>query len=756
VVVLLYVKAFSQEEAFYIQFEDQPLRTILSEIEKKYEVIFSFNDDELKNQRLSIQNQKISLEQILVILGNNTNLSFKQISDRYIIITPNERSFSFVNKLDLVTIRSFLNKGIEKNNDGSFTLKPDKLEILPGLTEPDVLESIQQLPGVLSPNETATGFFVRGGFSDQNRVIWDGINIYHKGHLFGMISPINPNMTSNIKFINKGTNPRYGERLSSVIDISSIDDISDKVKGEIGLNGLNADALLELPVIPEKLNLIAAARSSYTGILETPTFTQLADKVFESTKINQNPDGNNSFYFNDYNLKINYKPNDRNIFSASFIAIENRLDYILQDNASNRIFNDQLDIRNLGYSIKWKKKWSERFEHHFQAFFSDYSLFYNFITIEEQGESNFEKRNSIFDSGILFEGTYKLSRFFEMSLGYEYNLKDVAYAFLSSGDLDIVLDNEDRIVQNHAVFSNLTFSHPKIIDISLGMRVNYYDELDEVRLEPRIQLSKDLSNNLVINATAEVKNQIINEIDETVFSDLSLENNVWRLSDNEEVPIKNSFQTSMGFIYNKKSFVLDFDAYYKKLNDISALSLGFLNPENTGFNIGNQNTFGLDLFLKKNFNNIKTWLSYSFINSENSFENLNNNTSFKAKTNIRHSISTSFVYDLKEWQFSLGWRWQTGRPFTIATEVENSLSFEDGINTGQLPNYHRLDFSTTYNFRLSKSINAKTGLSIRNLYNRRTLISKEYRGNNTLNDNVEAIDRFSVGITPNLMFRLYF
>ncbi len=380
VMILLYVKAFSQEEAFFLEFENQPLKTILADIEPKYSVIFSYNDDEVKNDYLDIEYQKLTIKKILNIFESKTKLKFDQISDRYILIYNKNRKFSFVNKLDLVTIKAYLNKGIKKNNDGSYLIEPDQLKILPGLTEPDVLESIQQLPGVLSPNETATGFFVRGGFSDQNRIIWDGINIYHKGHLFGMISPLNPNMTSGIKFINKGTHPRYGERLSSVVDITSNNKISDDIKGEIGLNGFNADALLELPIIHKKLNLIASARSSYNGIIETPAFNQSAEKVFENTKISQNPDGSNSFYFNDYNLKLNYKPDDSNSLFASFIAIDNRLDFLSEERDTGRFFNDQLDIKNLGYSISWKKTWSEKFEHHIQAFFSDYELFYNFTT----------------------------------------------------------------------------------------------------------------------------------------------------------------------------------------------------------------------------------------------------------------------------------------------------------------------------------------------------------------------------------------
>jgi hypothetical protein len=114
-------------------------------------------------------------------------------------------------------------------------------------------------------------------------------------------------------------------------------------------------------------------------------------------------------------------------------------------------------------------------------------------------------------------------------------------------------------------------------------------------------------------------------------------------------------------------------------------------------------------------------------------------------------------YNCDGFQLALGWWWQTGRPFTIAREGVEGLQFNRGVNTGQLPHYHRLDLSTTYSFKLSKkpnSPNLKAGLSIRNIYNRKNLIGIEYRGNNSLNDGIEQLERYSIGITPNLMFRI--
>ena len=196
-VVLPYL-AFSQEEAkFYISFNSETLQNAFEKIEDIYDVRFSYYDSILTDKTISFEKEKRSLNQVLLEIELQTDLKFEVVDNRYIIVN-NNRAVSDIQELEKVIINSYLTKGISKRKDGSFQINPTNLGILPGLTEPDVLESIQLLPGVVSPNETASGFLVRGGKVDQNRLIWDGINIYHKGHLFGMISPFNPNATKTI------------------------------------------------------------------------------------------------------------------------------------------------------------------------------------------------------------------------------------------------------------------------------------------------------------------------------------------------------------------------------------------------------------------------------------------------------------------------------------------------------------------------------------------------------------------------------
>jgi hypothetical protein len=756
--MLLPTLAFSQEEAFYIAFKDIALHDAIEDIESTYKVLFSYKDDYVKDKKISLVRKKRTLSETLSELQEATKLYYNVVDQRYIIVSKVEGNQTITENLDKVVIRSYLAKGIEKNSQGTYKIYPSRLGILPGLTEPDVLESIQLLPGVLSPNETASGFFVRGGASDQNRLIWDGINIYHKGHLFGMISPLNPNVTSEIRFVNKGTHARYGERLSSVTNITSRTSINNQIKAEMGFNGVNADAILELPLIEDKLNIQASLRRSYTDVYETETFKQFANKVFESTKISQNKNDNNDFSFLDYNVKLHYKPNTKNSFYISLIGIDNQLDYRSNDTENNRDFNDKLNIENIGYGLGWNYIWNNKLSLNTQAFFSDYKLNYNFITSEDDEQvSDFEKRNTIFDSGISTELNYKASNQNNFTFGYQYTLKDVAYAFVNTTNVRLVLDTEQKVVQSHSVFGQYDYKNSKLFDVSIGLRSTYFQELDAIRLEPRLLVFKELNQRFKLHASAEIKNQIISEIDETVLSDLSLENRVWRLANNTNFPIINSKHASAGFTYTKSSFSFDTDFYYKKLKNVTALSLGFLNPENSGFNIGDQNILGMDVFVKKQFNGFNSWLSYSYNRARSQFNNLNDNKSFKSKSNVTHAVSTALSYKLDDFQIALGWKWQTGKPYTIAETNNDELDFNDGVNTGELPVYHRLDLSSTYSFKMSKrnQLRGKVGISVRNLYNRKNLISREYRGNNSLDDPIELIERYSIGVTPNFMFRLY-
>lgn len=229
----------------------------------------------------------------------------------------------------------------------------------------------------------------------------------------------------------------------------------------MGFNGLNGDAYFEAPIIKDKLSIQASIRSSYTNTYQSYTFDRLADKVFESTKIRNGDNPNNSFNFLDYNFKLNYKPNPTNSFYASIISIDNQLNYAVNDTESDQSFNDRMSIRNDGYGLGW----STNLKQQTSAYFSEYKFNYNFITSEGDAQtSDFEKRNVIFDSGISSELDWDINLNNRVIFGYQFVLKDVGYAFLNTTNLSFILDEDKTVIQTHSVYGN--YKHKSITKLS--------------------------------------------------------------------------------------------------------------------------------------------------------------------------------------------------------------------------------------------------------------------------------------------------
>jgi len=200
--LLLYFTSFSQE-LITITYDEKPLTEVLKDIEKKYNVKFSFNTELIESQKFSLSLTKVSLDNLLQSITEQIPLEFNKVTDRYYTITKNKNnSFYNIQELERVFIKEYPTIGVKKNRDGSISVSPDELAILPGLIEPDVLQSLQILPGVQSPDETASGLYIRGATPDQNLVLWDGIKMYYSGHFFGILSAFNPYVTDKVKLTN--------------------------------------------------------------------------------------------------------------------------------------------------------------------------------------------------------------------------------------------------------------------------------------------------------------------------------------------------------------------------------------------------------------------------------------------------------------------------------------------------------------------------------------------------------------------------
>ena len=149
---------------------------------------------------------------------------------------------------EVVVVASKIDNRVKSVEMSVNTLKASTIKKLPAiLGEPDVLKSIQLLPGVSSVNEASSGFNVRGGGADQNLILLDDATIYNASHLFGFFSVFNSDAIKDVKLYKGGIPAIYGGRLSSVLDVRQKEGNNNKFNGEAGIGLIASRVLIEGP-----------------------------------------------------------------------------------------------------------------------------------------------------------------------------------------------------------------------------------------------------------------------------------------------------------------------------------------------------------------------------------------------------------------------------------------------------------------------------------------------------------------------------
>lgn len=131
--------------------------------------------------------------------------------------------FSPIMRLESEVLETIVVKNDKKDAEGLTTVDPKLAKIVPNATQ-SVETILMTLPGVSNNNELSTQYNVRGGNFDENLVYVNGIEIYRpflvrSGQQEGL-SFVNTNMVQNINFSAGGFQAKYGDRLSSVLDIT--------------------------------------------------------------------------------------------------------------------------------------------------------------------------------------------------------------------------------------------------------------------------------------------------------------------------------------------------------------------------------------------------------------------------------------------------------------------------------------------------------------------------------------------------------
>ncbi|WP_264547966.1 TonB-dependent receptor [Flavobacterium sp. N2820] len=668
--------------------------------------------------------------------------------------------------LENVIAQTYLTKGITKKSNGTYEIKPKKIGQLPGLTEPDVFQTMQQIPGINATDESISNTSVRGGTHDQNLFLWNGIRLYQTGHFFGLISSLNPNLAHKINIAKNGTSAFYGDGVSSSVLISTHADSIENTKGAIGINLINADFYTKVKT-SNKSNIEISGRRSYTDLVTSPTYTNYFNKIFQNTIVtnyfdNQNIkyNSNEDFYFYDFTAQYHQKIKQKTDLFVDILSISNVLD-VLQTKTENNLTTSKyscLEQQTYGVNALLKTDWNVKNS----SEISIYASYYNINSENESIENNqiFNQENTILDTGIKLQNSHILSDKFTFLNGYQFN--EIGIRNVDIVNTPVFSRKIKEVLKNHALIAELKYrSANDKFNGRIGFRQNYIQEFSTFIFEPRIQLNYKFTPFFQLEIMGESKHQTTSQIVDLQQDFLGIEKRRWTLSNNEDIPIVKSNQASLGFSFNKNNWLLTLENFYKKVDGITSMSQGFQNQFEFVKTSGNYTVYGTEFLIQKQFKPITAWISYTFQENNYDFNTLNPAT-FSNNFEIKHALKSAIISDFKNIKLAIGAQWFTGRPTTFPSSSTPIYTYPETPTVGyQMPNssnledYFQVNFSGSYAFNMGKKSKLNLGFSIQNVLNNKISVNQHYRINNNTNI-VEQVNTSSLERTPNAFLRFTF
>ncbi|MFK5983761.1 MAG: TonB-dependent receptor plug domain-containing protein [Flavobacteriaceae bacterium] len=673
-----------------------------------------------------------------------------------------------IDELDQVFITNYFTKGIEKQFNGSTTIATKQFGLLPGQIENDVLQIIQVIPGVESVDETISNINIRGGTHDENLILWDDIKMYQNGHFFGLISAFNPDITKNVTVYKNGTPSRYGEGVSGVIDMKSKNSLTNKINGGAGFNLINASAFLSIP-ITENLGVQVSGRSSINQLFESSVYTSYADRIFQDTEItNVQSTTNNTlissdedFNFFDFSAKILWDFTEKDQLRINYLVMENSLDFTEVINETDQSKTSTLEQESVVGGISWKRNWSQKLETTAFAYGSSYLL--NSINKDIFTTQEVLQENEVLETGIKLDATVALSEKINLQTGYHF--LETGVANTQDVNLPRFRSYEKKVIQSHIAFGNIEYTpNGNRTVINAGFRLNYFPKFSEFLIEPRLNIHQKIGNGFAVEVLGEFKNQTTTHRIDFQSDFLGVEKRRWVLANEEDTPIIKSKQGSIGFLYNKKNWLLNLEGFYKKVEGITTSNQGFQNQFQFIKSTGSYQVKGVEFTLNKKINAFSAWLSYIYSKNDYTFNELSP-SEFSNNLDIRHSVNLASSYNYRNLKVALGFNWHSGKPYTIPLKENEIIEIDsekiinyDLPNTERLPDYLRANISAEYRWKFSDKIETKFNLALLNIFNNKNTLNIRYAiiTDENGNSQVSKIEEFSLGFTPNLSIQVLF
>jgi hypothetical protein len=617
-------------------------------------------------------------------------------------------------------------ESLQKSQSSLISVNPRSFEQLPEFAgENGLIKSLQTLPGIQTHSDGSSFFFVRGGNKDQNLILIDEAPVYNPAHLFGFYSVIIPDVAKEINIYKADMPVDKAGRLSSLIDVHTRDGNMKKFNLEGVLNPLMYRFSIESPIVKEKASFYTSYRRSN----------------FEWLYKRTAPEGD--LYIQDFNAKINWRINDKNrVFFSVF-----------RGNDNYTTMEDQGKVgvawHNFTTTARWNHIFSDRLFSNATLYASEYN--YTLFT------GAFPWESGIKDLGLKYDFSWFLNpdltwRFGFSHINHEFNpgnfsgYDEEVSAFIpkvyagKASETAFYFNREKRINDKWSWKAGIRLPFwlnrgPAVV-FDFDDNQNVTDTLiyqpdqpiqgylnPDIRISARYRTGENSSLRFSWGNYHQNLHLLSNSI--SPFSSFEL----WMPSSRNIKP-QRARQLTAGFtrIFPERALELGLEVYNKRMfNQIEYVNHAklLLNPLLEGeLHFGENNSYGIEFYLRRTKGRFTGWASYTLSRVFNHFEDINDNQKYPAFYDRPHDVSVFFSWQASpKVNLSLNWVYFTGSAITTPVgyyQYNGSTVPLYGLkNNDRLPDYHRLDFSFSWNLsNPQNSFQHSLNFGLYNLYNR--------------------------------------
>jgi len=596
-----------------------------------------------------------------------------------------------------------------KTIPGKISVSSTLIKSIPALFgEADVLKSLQLLPGIQAGNEGISGFNVRGGSSDQNLILLDGVPVYNAMHAFGLFSVFNADAVHNVEVLKGGFPASYGGRLSSVIDVQMKEGDKYHLHGEGGLGLIFSKLILEGPLRKGKSSFLVSCRRTYADLLIKPIQRLSKDPNRLST------------YFSDLMVKTNFPLSGSDRIYLSFYTGEDK--YLSKvkkalgyGRAADQLSTYGFSWGNITGMVRWNHEFSKKLFTNLTFNYSHFS--FNALARNEQKDTSYinhfsqEKYlSSIKDYSVKYDIDFLPSpdHFIKFGLAATlHHYRPGERSFFQSDTVvkaNWVIKSSSLYAGEYDLYAEDDIRFSTRMKANLGVRLSGFNTSGDgfISVQPRLSWIYKVNNRWSLKASAVKMSQYIHLL---TNSNMGLPTDLW-LPVTKLAPPQRSWQGSTGISFNPdQSLEASMEIYYKKLENVIEYKegAGFSTTSNNWeevIDIGKGKTYGSEWFIQKRKGKLTGLVSYTLSWSRRKFANINGGREFPFKYDKRHELKTAFVFRPSS-KFELGCDWILSSGNAISLPVayytdpytNNRVDIYSGRGDFRMPLYHRMDIS---------------------------------------------------------------